>query len=138
VEEIMFEILKEASKNFADSIGAVLEDCDKKDLRGFVSKIDIKGERNYSIYLVLPKEKLDKVSEAFLGEVNYDPQDLSNEIANLIVGNSKVVAEKKDINYNISIPEFLGEYKDIEHDEMLCFELDGVDFYILLKERDGR
>ncbi|NPA11150.1 MAG: chemotaxis protein CheX [Epsilonproteobacteria bacterium] len=131
----MFSILKEASKNFADSIGAELSECKKDDLRGYVSKIDIDGDKNLSIYLVLPKEKLDKVSEAFFGEIDYEPNDLANEIANLIIGNSKVVAEKYNIKYNISVPEFLGEYHGIEYDEILCFAMDGVDFYILLKAK---
>jgi hypothetical protein len=133
----MFEILKKASINFANSIGATLEECNKANLRGFVSKIEIHGDKNMAIYLVLPKEKLDKVSEAFFGDLDYEPEDLANEIANLIVGNSKVVAEAENINYNISVPEFLGEYKGIEYDEILCFSLDGIDFYILLKEKNG-
>jgi len=135
----MFEILKEAGKNFADSLGATFEVCDKKNLRGYVSKVDIEGDENYSVYLVLPKEKLDKVSELFFGEIMYEPDDLSKEVANLIVGNSKVVAASRGINYNISVPEYLGEFKDnkIEWDEMWCFYFDGIDFYILLKGKDA-
>jgi CheY-specific phosphatase CheX len=131
----MFDILRESAKEFAESLGAELSECSDKNLRGYVSKIGISGDENYDIYIVLPKDKLDLVSELFFGDTEYETDDLSNEIANLIVGASKVKAEKRDIKYNITVPEFLGEYDSIDYEKMLCFKLNGKDFYILLKER---
>jgi len=131
----MFEVLKEASEEFAASVDAELSECDNKNIRGYVSRVSIEGDENYDIYLVLPKEKLDLVSELFFGDRDYEVDDLSNEIANLIVGASKLKAEEKNTVYNISVPEFLGEYKGIKYDDLICFKLNGRDFYILLKER---
>ncbi|NPA87934.1 MAG: chemotaxis protein CheX [Epsilonproteobacteria bacterium] len=131
----MFDILKRSATEFANSLDATLEECNEKNIRGYVSKISIKGDENYDIFVVLPKDKLDLVSELFFGDTEYETDDLSNEIANLIIGNAKVQAEDKNIKFNISTPEFLGEYTDIEHDEMYCFKMNGKDFYILLKEK---
>ncbi|NPA87730.1 hypothetical protein [Caminibacter pacificus] len=131
----MFDVINESAKEFASSLGAQLTECNEKNLRGYVSKISISGDENYDIYLVLPKDKLDLVSELFFGDTEYDVDDLSNEIANLIIGASKVKALDKNIKFDISVPEFLGEYKSIDYDNMYCFKLNGRDFYILLKER---
>jgi len=131
----MFDILRESANEFATSLGAELNECNEKNLRGFVSKISISGDENYDIFIVLPKDKLDLVSELFFGDTEYEEDDLSNEIANLIVGASKVKAQNKNIKYNITTPEFLGEYKELDYDEVLCFRLNDKDFYILLKEK---
>ncbi|MEO1924016.1 MAG: hypothetical protein ABGX25_05840 [Nautiliaceae bacterium] len=133
----MFDILKKACENFAESLGGELKECNEQDIHGLVSKIEISGDVNYEVFLVLPKKKLDMVSEIFFGDTEYDEKDLTDEITNLIIGNSKVVAEEKNIKYNISIPEFLGDYDNlkIEYDEMLCFKFNGINFYILLKEK---
>jgi CheY-specific phosphatase CheX len=62
--------------------------------------------------------------------------DLTNEIANMIVGNAKVVASKKGIDFNISVPQFLGEYQNnIDYDDVLSFKYKGVCFYVLFKEK---
>ncbi|WP_457560507.1 chemotaxis protein CheX [Caminibacter sp.] len=133
----MIDILKKASENFAEILGLELKECSDKNIRGYVSKIEIKGDKNLDVYVVLPTQKLELVSEVLLGDKDaYEVDDLSKEIANLIVGNSKVVAGEKDINFNISTPEFLGEYKgDINFDEFKCFEVNGIEFFILIKEK---
>jgi hypothetical protein len=133
----MFEILKKASEKFAEAIGGELTKCEDDDIHGFVSKIEINGDKNMDIFLVLPKKKLDLVSERFFGSnEDYDLRDLCNEIANLIVGTSKNVADEFGVNYDISVPEFLGEYKgNIKFDNMFCFKIDGEKFYILYKEK---
>jgi len=128
-------ILKKACENFAKSLGLEVKECNDSNIKGYVSKISISGDMNYDIFLVLPKEKLDMISEIFFESTEYDLEDLAKEIANLIVGNSKIVAGDKNINFDISTPEFLGEYKEIPHDEELCFESRGVKFYILYKEK---
>jgi CheY-specific phosphatase CheX len=129
--------LKKATENFANNLGFEFTECNDTDVRGYVSKIDINGDKNYSIYVVVPKQKLELVSEVLLGDKYcYDLEDLTKEIANLIVGNSKVVAAENGVEYNISTPEFLGEYNNnIEYDEVKCYKVDGVEFFILYKEK---
>jgi CheY-specific phosphatase CheX len=129
--------LKKAAENFAQTLGFELKECNDSDIRGYVSQIDINGDRNFSIYVVVPKEKLELVSEVLLGDKYcYDQEDLTKEIANLIVGNSKIVASENGVNYDISTPKYLGEYQnDIEYDEYKCYTVDGVEFFILLKNR---
>jgi hypothetical protein len=133
----MFEVVKEAVGNFVSSVGAKVDGCNEEIKEGFVSKISISGDRNYDIYLVLPHEKLSYIADFYFGDSEYEADDLSKEIANQIIGNAKVLAGEKNINFEIGIPEFLGEYKgDIEYDDMLSFRFnDDKCFYILFKER---
>ena len=105
-----------------------------------VAKISISGDENYDIYVVVPDEKLSYLANYYFGNNEYDAQDLTNEIANQIIGNAKIVAAKKNVNFDISIPEFLGKFdKNIEYDDVLAFKFnEGKEFYILFKERkDG-
>ncbi|GAB6045254.1 hypothetical protein JCM11957_08520 [Caminibacter profundus] len=133
----MNTILKKACENFAKTLGIEIKECNDKNIRGFIGKIFILGDINYDIYLIVPKEKLDLVSEIFFGDKNdYDLEDLTKEIANLIVGNSKIVADENNIYFDISTPEFLGEYKNnIDFDDFICLESKGVKFFILYKEK---
>ena len=131
----MFNIIKEAVKNFVDSIEAHIDDCRNEKIEGFMSKVSIRGDENYDIYVIIPHEKLTYMSNYYFGEEEYDPKDLTNEIANLIIGNSKIIAAKKNINFNISTPYFLGEFKEIEYDEKLSFRFNQDKcFFILFKE----
>ena len=129
-------ILYKACENFANTLGLEIEKCKSEDIKGYVSKITISGDKNYDIFLVVPREKLEIVSEIFFGDKNeYDLEDMTKEIANLIVGNSKIVAGERNINFDISTPEFLGEYKgNIDYDDFICLESRGVKFFILYKE----
>jgi len=133
----MFSIVKEAVKNYIDSIEGDIKECDSQKIEGFVSKIDIKGDENYDIFIVVPHEKLLYLANYYFGDERYDCEDLTKEIANQIIGNAKIVATKKDKNFEIGIPEFLGEYNDkIEFDEKLAFKFNGDKcFYILFKEK---
>jgi len=135
----MDSFLKKAAENFAQTLGLELRECNDSEIRGYVSKIDINGDKNYSIYVVVPKQKLELVSEILLGDKYcYDLEDLTKEIANLIVGNSKIIAAQSGVNYDISTPEYMGEYKnDIKYDEFKCYMVDGVEFFILLRRGDG-
>jgi CheY-specific phosphatase CheX len=129
-------IIKESVKNYLESIEASFNECDNKNIKGYVSKVSISGDVNGDIYIVIPKRKLDLVSQYWFGDENYEIEELVNEIANMIVGNAKVVAQKKGINFNISIPLFLGENIDnLEYDDILAFEYYNVCFYLLFKER---
>ena len=131
----MFKIVKDAVKNFVDSIEAHIDDCSDEKIEGFISKVSIRGDENYDIYVVVPDEKLAYMSNYYFGEDGCDLEDLTNEIANLIVGNAKIIAAKKNVNFNISIPKFLGEFKEIEYDEKLSFRFNhNKCFFILFKE----
>jgi L-lactate utilization protein LutB len=131
----MYNIMKEAVKNFMDSIEAKADECNEELKEGFVGKISISGDENYDIYIIIPHEKLLYIANYYFGEDDYDAEDMTKEIANQIVGNAKVVAAKKNVSFNIGIPEFLGEYKgNIDFDDMLSFKFNGNKcFYILFK-----
>ena len=131
----MQNIFKEAVKNYLESIEANFDECKVNPHKGFVAKIEIEGDENYEVFVVVPKLKLDYIAELWFGDSSdYDKQDLVKEIANLIVGNAKVIAEKKNRHFNISTPEFLGEYENIKYDNILKFKFKNRCFYVLFKE----
>jgi CheY-specific phosphatase CheX len=130
----MQNIFKEAVKNYIDSIEATLAECKVTPHKGYIAEISISGDKNYDIYVIIPQRKLEYISELWFGDKNdYDTKDLVKEIANLIVGNAKVIAENKGINFTISTPKFLGEYKNIDYDDILKFKFKNRCFYILFK-----
>jgi len=133
----MFNIIKEAVKNFINSIEAKVEECDDDIKEGFVSKISISGDENYDIYIIVPHEKLSYIANYYFGDDNYDAKDLTNEIANQIIGNAKIIAAQKNIKFEISVPEFLGAFDgNIDYDDMLSFKFNkNKCFYILFKEK---
>jgi hypothetical protein len=133
----MFDLVKTAVNNFMDSIGAKADHCEDTPQEGFVSKISVKGDENYDIYLIIPDEKLKYISNFYFGEDEYDACDLTKEIANQIIGNAKAIAGDKNINFEIGIPEFIGEYKgDIDYDDILSFRFnEGKCFYILFRRK---
>ncbi len=131
----MFNIIKKSVYNFVDSIEGKVEECNETLKNGFVSKISIFGDENYDFYIVVPHEKLSYIANYYFGDHNYDAEDLTKEIANQIIGNAKIIAKNKSKNFDISIPEFLGEYNDnIKYDDILSFKFNGDKcFYILFK-----
>ncbi|AZV45996.1 hypothetical protein C3L23_01540 [Nautilia sp. PV-1] len=131
----MFNIIKEAVKNFMDSIEAKADECNEEVKEGFVSKISISGDENYDIYIVVPHEKLSYIANYYFGDDSYDTEDLTKEIANQIIGNAKIVAQKRNVSFDIGVPEYLGEFdKNIEYDDILSFKFNGDKcFYILFK-----
>ena len=131
----MQNILKEAIKNYIESIEAEVSECKSNPKKGYVAKISVNGDLNYDIFVVLPENKLKYISNLWFGDGDFDADDLTKEIANLIVGNAKVVAEKKGIKFDISTPEFLGEYENIEYDDILKYKFKNRCFYIAFKEK---
>ncbi len=131
----MQNILKEAIKNYIESIEAKVSECKSNPKKGYVAKISTNGDLNYDIFVVLPENKLKYISNLWFGDGDFDADDLTKEIANLIVGNAKVVAEKKGIKFDISTPEFLGEYENIEYDDILKYKFKNRCFYIAFKEK---
>jgi len=131
----MYNIIKKAVVNFIDSVEAQIKDCNEPLKTGYVSKISIEGDENYDIYIIIPHEKLSYIANYYFGDEEYDAEDLTKEIANQIIGNAKIIAAEKDINFDISVPEFLGEFDgNIEFDDILSFKFnDDKCFYILFK-----
>jgi len=122
-----------AAKNFAKSIGAEINHCKNRVDEGFVSQIDIRGDENLDIFLILPKDVLDNISELFFGDTDYDVEDLSKEIANLIVGNAKIIASEENIHFDISTPKFLDKI-DLEYVKRIDLSIGDKCFSILFKD----
>ena len=130
----MIKFIEESAKEFVESLGAKFGICDREIKDGFISKIEVEGDKNYEIYLSFPKSALDKISLILFGDLDYDLKDLLKEIANIIVGKAKVVASIKNVHFNISIPEFL-EDKKISFDDKISYKIDNECFEIFLKEK---
>jgi len=126
----MDKFFDKAVENFVKSIGGEFGKCENLHNDGFVSKIDIKGDINKGIYIFAPKKTLDKISMLLFGDTDYDLKDLTNEIANLIVGNAKVIASDENVNFNISTPEFV-DIKDIKYENRKDYSIDGECLSIL-------
>jgi chemotaxis protein CheY-P-specific phosphatase CheC len=129
-------ILKDAIKKYIESIEAKILECKSNPKKGYVAKISISGDENMDIFIVIPKIKLEYIAELWFGDKeDYDKEDLTKEIANQIVGHAKIIAAKKGINFDISTPEYLGEYKKIDYDNILKFKFKNRCFYILMKDK---
>ena len=126
----MKRFFSKAAENFVKSIGGNFGVCKNPPKEGFVSKIDIDGDISKSVYLLVPKETLDSVSMLLFGECEYDLSDLVNEMANLIIGNAKVVAAEENVHFDISTPEFL-DVKNIKYENREDYSIDGECFSIL-------
>jgi len=132
----MKNIFKEAIIEYINSLEAQISDCKVDPKKGYVARISLEGDYNLDVYVVLPKKKLDYIAEFWFGEKNdYDIEDLTKEVANLIVGNAKVIAQNKNINFNISTPAFIGEYQPIKYDDIIKLKFKNRCFYILFKEK---
>ncbi len=129
----MEKFFVKAAENFAQSIGAEINHCESEVKEGFISEIDIRGDENIDIFLVLPKDVLDIVSELLFGDTDYDIEDLSKEIANLIVGNAKVLASDEDIHFDITTPKF-HKHINMDYDKKIDLSIQGKCFSILFKE----
>ena len=132
----MIAILEEAVKNYLQSIEVEFDKCSGGSHQGLVSKIIISGDKNLDVFVMSPVSKLSHIAELWFGDKDdYDKQDLTNEIANLIVGNAKIIATSKGVNFDISTPEFLGEKSDIAYDDVLEFKFKDECFYVMFKEQ---
>ena len=126
----MKKYFSKAVENFANSIGAAFDSCKNPPKEGFVSKIEIDGDVSKSIYILVPKSTLDTISMLLFGDSEYDLRDLVNEIANLIVGNAKVIASEDNLHFNISTPEFL-DVADVDFEIREDYSIDGKCLSIL-------
>jgi chemotaxis protein CheY-P-specific phosphatase CheC len=129
-------ILTDAIKNYIESIESKISECKANPKKGYVAKISINGDENMDIFVVIPKLKLDYIAKLWFGnKEDYDKEDLTKEIANQIIGNAKILASKKGINFDISTPEYLGEYQNIEYNNILKYKFKNRCFYILMKDK---
>ena len=126
----MENFFSKAAKNFVHSVGGNFGKCNNPPKEGYVSKIEIDGDIKKSIYILVPRETLDTLSMLLFGEKEYDLQGLINEMANLIVGNAKVVAAEENVHFNISIPEFL-DVKNVKYEKREDYSIDNECFSIL-------
>jgi chemotaxis protein CheY-P-specific phosphatase CheC len=132
----MNTILTDAIKNYIESIESKISECKANPKKGYVAKISINGDENMDIFVVIPKLKLDYIAKLWFGnKEDYDKEDLTKEIANQIIGNAKILASKKGINFDISTPEYLGEYQNIEYNNILKYKFKNRCFYILMKDK---
>lgn len=123
-------------KAFIQAIQDTLEKtpirCDNKLLRGYLSSIDVIFDDNTkgTVTFVSSKEFLDVLSLGLFGESAKDDltlQDLSQELANLTIGLSKVLAIKEGKSFNINTPRVFGygEFQDRKYNH-LNFVLEGA------------
>ena len=135
----MQNFLKEAVKNYLESIEVDFNECKVDPKKGLVAKISTKGDKNYDVYIVIPKIKLDYIAELWFGDSSdYDEKDLLKEIANQIVGNAKVIAEQNGIEFEITTPEYIGDFDNSsiikEGNDILKFKFKNRCFYVIFKE----
>ena len=133
----MFAIFEKAVTQFLEEFELKVTKCNKEQniaKNVFVSEIDINGDILYKIYLVVQKTHLNKISEAYFGDRNYEIDDLLNEITNQIVGSAKVIATEHNLKFDISTPKHIGKFENIEFDYKLSFKLSNRCFYMLFKE----
>ena len=123
----MFESVIEAAKNFCIHQLDVTPDIVEKELSindgAIVAYIDIEDKHDkYRIYLIGTKEFVQMVAKVFLEEETSDTEtllDMAMECTNMIVGHAKVLAQDKDLNFNISTPH-------IEKIENFCEDVDNI------------
>lgn len=106
--------------------------CDNKLLRGYLSSIDVIFDDNTkgTVTFVSSREFLNVLSLGLFGESAKDDltlQDLSQELANLTIGLSKVLAIKEGKSFNINTPRVFGygEFQDRKYNH-LNFVLEGA------------
>lgn len=128
----MIQVIKEAFiQTFEDTLGKTPKFVSGKTLEGYLSSIDIvldDGSTN-TIMFVSSKGFLETFGEGMLGEDCFDDSvliDLSQELANIIIGLAKVQAVCKGLNFKVKTPNTygFGDFKDEGH-IALQFDLDG-------------
>ena len=78
----------------------------------YAAMIDVNGDVNATVTVYINKKSLTRMAFLFLFEENPDEkalEDLIKEIANLIVGKAKVIAQEKSLAFDIGTPEFLAQ-----------------------------
>ncbi len=101
-------------------------DSAQNDTGYYASSIEVTmGRQNRTVTIYSEKELLKNIAEVLLFEENPDEEtvvDLNNELANLIIGHSKVIASDDGYDFVIATPKFLSS--DEKAAGSLCFRSD--------------
>jgi len=139
----MLRTIQTASENFC--IHQIREEhkisdgiTKKKTLIAYID-IDANDSTKYRVYLASDEAFMQRVSKIFLEEDESDEEtliDMTLELANLIIGSAKVIAEEEDKRpYTINTPHFekLGIF-DFEVDDSKTIIIDSDEMSIAIKE----
>ena len=142
----MLETIKQAAENFC--IHQIQEPCTTQDgitqKRTLVAYIDIEtlDKTKYRVYLASDKEFVQKVAKLFLEEDESDDetlQDMTLEMANLIIGSAKVLAEdNQSLAFTIETPKFEknGAF-DFPVDKAQTCKIGDAELTLAIKELDA-
>lgn len=109
VDEAVKEILMMAC-------GTVAEPCEDKGTDMLVdgviiSVISVMGDVDWSIFLGLPRDTAEALSQAFCGfEIPFDSEDMGDavgEVTNILAGNVKQILDKRGVEVEISLPSVM-------------------------------
>lgn len=121
IKESFFEVIK-------NSIGVEPEESIIPLKKGYMTSIEMIGTGK-NVLLVFNKPFLKIMCLNFLSESAPTPEaleDMARELANLTVGHAKVIAQRRDTNFNISTPSFLGVHNVTDYDQGIHFRLKGT------------
>lgn len=123
---IMETIRESFAEVVANSIGINPEESIMPLKDGYLATINML-ETPHQVLLMFNEEFLRVMCREFLGEDNPssgDLVDMAKELANLTVGHAKVLAQKKNENFKISTPKFLGVTSIENYNHGLHFRLE--------------
>ena len=139
----MLTTIQRASENFC--IHQIREDhivsdgvTKKRTLIAYID-IDAQDSTKYRVYIASDEGFMQRVSKLFLEEDASDEEtliDMTLEMANLIIGSAKVIAEEEKTNpYTINTPHFekIGEF-DFEIDDARTLIVNNDEISIAIKE----
>ena len=116
--------------------------CDENNKkRTLIAYIDIQRDdsKKFRVYIAPDEGFAQRVSKLYLEEDESDEEtlkDMTLELANLIVGSAKVIAEEANINpFTISTPNFekIGDF-DFEYDQMKIISVENDKLIVAIKE----
>lgn len=139
----MLTTIQRASENFC--IHQIREEhivnegmTNKRTLIAYID-IDTQDARKYRVYIASDKAFMQRVSKIFLEEEESDEEtliDMTLEMANLIIGSAKVIAEEENSNpYTINTPHFEKfEVFDFKIDDAKTIQVADDEISIAIKE----
>ena len=142
----MLDTIKEAAENFC--VHQIRESHELQDgstqKRTLIAYIDIDTQegKKHRVYIASDKDFMQRVSKLFLEEDESDEEtlkDMTLEIANLIIGSAKVIAEETNKNpYTIGTPQFekIGKF-DFDVDDSQTIKIESDELTIAIKEIDA-
>lgn len=139
----MLTTIEQATQNFC--LHQIHTDCTLQEEISresmFIAYIDIQTlqDQTYRVYLGADIGLVQKVSQLFLEEDESDEEtliDMLLEMANLIIGSAKVIAEEGNYNsYTIQTPHFekIGVF-DFKYDDAKAFTIGPNEIILAIKE----